>query len=175
MDSALAAGVCRHRLRRGHEVAKIGIIICDRERTCIGGKCFMAIQERAGVFRKYPKDKPLEVVGYVTCGGCPGERLERAPAMLKSYGAEEIVLASCFLAGYPPCPYLKNFIQYIQAYVGLPVVVGSHPMPTNYIESHHKAGDWDRPELQRYLDALTDDPEASLLYDSTRPGFLKTR
>ena len=81
-------------------MTKIGIIICHRERTCIGGKCFLAIQERAGVFRKYPQDEPLEVVGYMACGGCPGERLERAPAEMKKYGAEEIVLASCFLAGY---------------------------------------------------------------------------
>ena len=154
-------------------MARIGIIICHRERTCIGGKCFMAIRERAGVFRRYPKDEPLEVVGYLTCGGCPGERLERAPAMLKDYGAEEIVLASCFLAGYPPCPYLKDFIQYIEGYVGLPVIVGSHPMPTNYIDAHLKAGDWDRPDLQEYLHALTDDPQASLRYDSTRTGFLK--
>jgi predicted metal-binding protein len=160
------------RLKEGH-VAKIGIIICDRERTCIGGKCMKAVYERTGVFRKYPKDQPLEVVGYVACGGCPGERLERAPAEMKKYGAEEIVLASCFLAGYPPCPYIDNFVQYIQDYVGLPVVVGSHPMPTNYIVAHTKSGDWQKDNLQRYLQPLVDDKAASDRYDSTRPDFLK--
>jgi predicted metal-binding protein len=153
--------------------AKIGIIICNRERTCIGGKCLMAVQERAGVFRKYPKDKPLEVAGYITCGGCPGERLERAPAEMKRYGAQEIVLASCFLAGYPPCPYIENFVQYIESYVGLPVVVGSHPMPTNYIVAHEKAGDWKKANLQKYLEKLVDDKAASDRYDSTRADFLK--
>jgi len=156
-------------------VAKIGIIVCNRERTCIGGKCFMAIQERAGVFRKYPKDEPLEVVGFIACGGCPGERLERAPAEMKKYGAEEIVLASCFLAGYPPCPYLEDFIQFIEKYVGIPVIVGSHPMPTNYVNTHLAAGDWDRNGVREYLKPLTDDPEASLRYDSTRQDFLKTK
>jgi predicted metal-binding protein len=131
--------------------AKIGIIICQRERTCIGGKCFMAVQERAGVFRKYPKDKPLEVVGYLPCGGCPGERLERAPAEMKKYGAEEIVLASCFLAGYPPCLYLENFIQYIENYVGLPVTVGSHPMPSNYVKAHTKAIDCGKDIMYRNI------------------------
>jgi predicted metal-binding protein len=154
-------------------MAKVGIIICDRERTCIGGKCFMAVNERTGVFRKYPKDEPLQVVGYVACGGCPGERLEKAPAELKKYGAEEIILASCFLAGYPPCPYIENFIQYIEHYVGLPVVVGSHPMPTNYIVAHEKAGDWRKDHLQHYLRNLVDDKAASDRYDSTRPDFLK--
>ena len=65
-------------------MSKIGIIICNRERTCTGGKCFMAVKERVGVFRKYPKNEPLDVVGFITCGGCPGERLERAPADLKN-------------------------------------------------------------------------------------------
>ena len=155
-------------------MAKIGIIICHREKTCIGGKCFMAIEERAGVFRKFPKNEPLEVVGYLPCGGCPGERLERAPAEMKKYGAEEIVLASCFLAGYPPCPYLEDFIQYIENYVGLPVTVGSHPMPTNYVNAHTKAGDWERHNVQKYLEPLVDAAEASERYDSTRPNFLKT-
>ena len=153
-------------------MARIGIIICDRERTCIGGKCFMAVQERAGVFRKYPKDQPLDVVGFIPCGGCPGERLERAPAEMKKYGAEEIVLASCFFAGYPPCPYLENFISYIRDVVGLPVVVGSHPMPTNYIAAHSRAGDW-TPRHREHLREITDDPAASERYDSTRSGFLK--
>jgi predicted metal-binding protein len=156
-------------------MAKIGIIICDRERTCIGGKCFMAIQERAGAFRKYSKNEPLEIVGFITCGGCPGERLERAPSEMKKYGAEEIYLASCFLAGYPPCSYIGDFIQYIENYVKLPVVVGTHPMPTNYINTHLKAKDWDRNGVQKYLEILTDDPEASLRYDSTRPDFLKIK
>jgi len=153
-------------------MAKIGIIICDRERTCIGGKCFMAVHERAGVFRKYPKNEPLEVVGFIPCGGCPGERLERAPAEMKKYGAEEVVLASCFFAGYPPCPYLKDFITYIEKVVGVPVVVGSHPMPTNYITAHTRAGDWTQ-EHQEYLKPLVEDQSASDRYDSTRPGFLK--
>lgn len=125
-------------------MAKIGIIICNRAKTCLGAKCFMAIQERVGIFRKYPKDEPLELIGFITCGGCPGERLEHAPAEMKKYGAEEIVLASCFLAEFPTCPYLGDFIHYIEHYVGLPVVVGSHPMPTNYVNAHVTLGDWER-------------------------------
>ena len=154
-------------------MAKIGIMICDRERTCIGGKCFMAVRERAGVFSKYPKDEPLEVVGFIACGGCPGERLERTPAEMKKYGAEEIVLASCFFAGYPPCPYVDDFVQYIEHYVGLPVVLGSHPMPTNYNNAHLAAGDWERSGVMEYVEPLMADREASDHYDSTRPDFLK--
>ena len=122
-------------------MAKIGIIICDRERTRIGGKCFMAVHERA-------------------------------PAEMKKYGAEEVVLASCFFTGYPPCPYLKDFMTYIEKVVGVPVVVGSHPMPTNYITAHMRAGDWTQ-EHKEYLKLLVDDQSASDRYDSSLPGFLK--
>ena len=153
-------------------MAKIGILTCDRERTCIGGKCFLAIQERAGVFKKYPADEPLEVVGFIPCGGCPGERLEKAPAEMKRYGAEEIVLASCFLAGYPPCPYLSDFVKYIENALGIPVVVGSHPMPSNYVRLHARARDWP-DELHEHLQPLVTDNAASDRYDSTRSDFLK--
>ena len=36
-------------------------MICDRNRTCTGNKCFKSIIERDGVFSKY-KDEPVEVV-----------------------------------------------------------------------------------------------------------------
>ena len=154
-------------------MVKLGIIVCERNRTCTGGKCFMSIKDRSGAFKKYSENEPIEVVGWITCGGCPGERLESAPAEMKKYGAQVIHLASGFLAGYPPCPYIHNFIQYIENHVGLPVVVGTHPMPKNYIYNHEAAGDWNRLELREFLEPLIKDKKASLQYDSTQPDFLK--
>ena len=148
-------------------------MICDRNRTCTGNKCFMSIREREGAFAQYPKDKPIEVVGFIACGGCPGERLEFSPADMKKYGAEVIHLATCFLAGYPACPYIGDFIQHIEKVVGLPVVIGTHPMPQNYIDAHEKAGDWERYDVRKYLNGLVEDREASQKYDSTRPDFLR--
>ena len=154
-------------------MVKIGMMICDRNRTCTGNKCFMSIGERDGAFSQYLNDEPIEVVGFIACGGCPGERLEFSPADMKKYGAERIHLATCFLAGYPVCPYINDFIKYIENVVGLPVVVGTHPMPQNYIDAHEKAGDWDRDDVRRYLKGLVEDREASHKYDSTRPNFLQ--
>ena len=150
-------------------MVKVGIMICDRNRKCTGNKCFMSIRERDGAFVKYPEDEPIDVVGFIACGGCPGERLEFSPADMKKYGAEVIHLASCFLAGYPACPYIGDFVQYIENYVGLPVIVGSHPMPQNYIDFHEKAGDWEGYE--EYLENVLGDPEGAHKYDSTRPDY----
>jgi predicted metal-binding protein len=156
-------------------MVKVGIMICDRNRKCTGNKCFMSIRERDGAFAGYLENEPIDVVGFIPCGGCPGERLEFSPADMKKYGAEVIHLASCFLAGYPACPYIGDFVNYIEKYVGLPVVVGSHPMPQNYINAHEEYGDWDRDGVRDYLKNVLGDREAALKYDSTQPDFLKEK
>jgi predicted metal-binding protein len=154
-------------------MVKVGIMICDRNRKCTGNKCFRAINERDGVFKDIAEDEPIEVVGWMACGGCPGERLEFAPADMKKFGAEVIYLASCYLAGYPVCPYIRDHKTYIENVVELPVVVGTHPMPQNYIDAHEKTGDWDRDDAREFLKNVTGDPEAARKFDSTRPDFLK--
>jgi predicted metal-binding protein len=133
----------------------------------------MAIRDRDGSFSQYPKNELIEVVGFISCGGCPGERLEYSPADMKKYGAEVIHLATGYLAGYPACPYLEDHIKYIENYVGLPVVVGTHPMPQNYIDAHNNMGDWERDNIHDYLRGLVENRKASEKYDSTRSGFLK--
>ena len=60
------------------EKVKVGIIICDRYRTCAGGKCFSSLQNREGAFSIY-KNQDIEIAGFKTCGGCPGGNIEYAP------------------------------------------------------------------------------------------------
>jgi predicted metal-binding protein len=121
---------------------KIGIIICDRYQSCGGGKCFRSVRERTGGFARYPKDEPLEVVGFSNCGGCPGGNIEYVPEEMKKNGAEAIHLATGFIVGYPPCPYIKQFQQFIESKYGVPVVVGTHPIPLKYYEAHQKLPYW---------------------------------
>ena len=117
---------------------KIGIIICDRYRSCAGGKCFRAARERAGGFSRYPASEPLEVVGFTGCGGCPGGNVEYAPAELVKNGAEAIHLATGLVVGYPPCPWKGYFKDYIEARYGVPVVIGTHPIPQKYLHGHEQ-------------------------------------
>lgn len=83
------------------EGVKIGIIICDRYRSCADGKCFRALRERVGAFSIY-KNKDVEVVGYTTCGGCPGGNIEYAPEEMKKNGADIILLATGFVVASRP-------------------------------------------------------------------------
>ena len=115
---------------------KIGIIICDRYRSCAGGKCFRAAREREGGFARYASDEQLEIVGFTTCGGCPGGNIEYAPEEMLKNGVEAIHLATGFLVGYPPCPSTEYFRHFIETRYKIPVVVGTHPIPEKYRVAH---------------------------------------
>ena len=73
---------------------KIGIIICDRYRMCAGGKCIRSLKNKEGAFSIYDDGKELELVGYTTCGGCPGGNIEYAPEEMIKNGAQVIHLAT---------------------------------------------------------------------------------
>jgi predicted metal-binding protein len=126
----------------------IGIIICDRYRSCGGGKCFRAAREREGAFACYPKDEPLEIVGYSTCGGCPGGNIEYVPEEMIKNGARAIHLATGLVVGYPPCPHLDYFIDFIPKRFGVPVEVGTHPIPEKYRRMHRRLPSWSIVQTQ---------------------------
>lgn len=145
---------------------RIGIIICDRYQTCGGGKCFRALRERCGAFSIYPPDEVVEIVGYSTCGGCPGGNVEYVPAEMKKNGAEVIHLATGFVVGYPPCPYIKQFKAFIETAYGLPVVVGTHPIPRKYMDVHARLPFWAESGLKELIQPLVDEsPEIKGSYD----------
>jgi predicted metal-binding protein len=116
---------------------KIGIIICDRYRDCAGGKCFRSARERVGAFSRYPADEPLEIVGYTSCGGCPGGNIEYTPEEMLKNGVEAIHLATGLVVGYPPCPWLDYFKDFIETKYEVPVVLGTHPVPEHYAKTHY--------------------------------------
>ncbi len=132
-------------------MTKIGIIICDRYSNCAGGKCFRSLREKVGAFKRYEGEE-VEVVGYTTCGGCPGGNIETAPEEMKENGAEVIHLATGLLVGYPPCPYIDHFKNFIEDKFGLEVVLGTHPIPQSYIETHGDLGTWDSSEWEKKLE-----------------------
>lgn len=146
------------------ETIKIGIIICDRYRSCAGGKCFRALGERAGAFTAYA-GKDVEVVGFTTCGGCPGGNVETAPEEMKKNGAEIVHLATGLLVGYPPCPRIDYFLKFIPEKFGLRVAVGTHPIPQKYWLIHQKLHTWHGPHWDSLLRLTMANPEARLAYD----------
>ena len=126
----------------------IGMIICARYQSCGGGKCFRALRERCGAFSRYAADESVEIVGYSSCGGCPGGNVEYVPAEFVKNGCDVIHLATGLVVGYPPCPYIRQFKTFIEKQYGLPVIVGTHPIPLKYWETHNKLTHWDETGMR---------------------------
>ncbi|RLB75227.1 MAG: CGGC domain-containing protein [Deltaproteobacteria bacterium] len=143
---------------------RIGIIICDRYRRCAGGKCLRAMRNREGAFERY-KDREVELVGYTTCDGCPGGNIEYAVDEMKANGAEVIHLATGLIVGYPPCPYISYFKDYITKKYGLEVVYGTHPIPEKYLKVHKELGTWESAEWQEIIGPTMTDEKTRLAYD----------
>jgi len=120
------------------------------------------MQERTGAFDAYARDEPLEVVGYSSCGGCPGGNVEYVPEEMIKNGAEVIHLATGLVVGYPPCPYLDYFKQFIEQRYRVPVVIGTHPIPEKYRRVHKGLQSW--PTLEKH-GALMATQEVRRAYD----------
>ena len=144
---------------------KIGIIICDRYRTCAGGKCFRAMKNREGAFSIYKKDEQLEIVGYTTCGGCPGGNIEYAPEGMIKNGAQVIHFATGMVVGYPPCPYIEYFRDFIEKKYGIKVIIGTHPIPEKYYTVHKKLGTWKKSQWKEIIKPTLTDKKTRLFYD----------
>jgi predicted metal-binding protein len=147
-------------------MTKIAIIICARYKDCGGGKCFRALRERVGAFSIYPAQEPVEIVGYTTCGGCPGGNVEYAPAEFKKNGATAIHLATGLVVGYPPCPNIRRFKAFIETAYGLPVVIGTHPIPQKYMDVHARLPFWRESNMEELAQPLFQEaPEIKAAYN----------
>ncbi len=130
---------------------KVAIIVCDRYKNCAGGKCFRALENREGAFDIYDATTPLEIAGYTSCGGCPGGNIEYTPEEMKKNGVEAIHFATGFLVGYPPCPHISIFKNYIESRFDIPVITGTHPIPQKYFIEHKKLKTWNSAEWEKFI------------------------
>ena len=146
------------------EKTKIGIIICDRYRTCAGGKCFRSLRNREGAFSRY-KNREVEIVGYTTCDGCPGGNVEYAVEEMKANGAEVLHLATGLVVGYPPCPHITYFRDFVETKYGIQVVYGTHPIPQKYFDIHERLETWDDSEWQDIIRPTLADEVTRLSYN----------
>jgi predicted metal-binding protein len=89
------------------------------EDMCPGYTDFKVIREKRGAFENIEGD--IEIIGFNSCGGCPGKKaVTRALKMVK-LGADTIVLASCIMKGTPigfPCPYAQKMKEAIAKKLG---------------------------------------------------------
>ena len=96
-------------MERDFNMMKAGIIRCQQtEDICPGDTDFKVALAGQGAFAE---TGPVEIIGFVSCGGCPGKKvLQRAKLFIRK-GVDCIVLASCMSKGSPigfPCPHFQQ-------------------------------------------------------------------
>jgi predicted metal-binding protein len=143
---------------------KIGIIICERYKNCAGGKCFRALKKREGAFDIYDNQE-IELAAFTTCGGCPGGNIEYTPEEMKKNGVQKIHFATGMIVGYPPCPYIAHFKEFIEKKYDIDVVVGTHPIPEIYYETHKELGTWKSAEWQEIIQPALNNKETREAYN----------
>jgi len=104
---------------------KVGIIRClQTEDYCPASTCLAIAKSKGGIFKE--AQGSVEVVGVVSCGGCPGKRTAMRAKELVRRGADTIALASCIFEGTPigfPCPNANLIKQVVTDAVGSEVAV----------------------------------------------------
>lgn len=109
---------------------KIGVIRCmQTEDMCPGGTCFASIKNKKFAFEQLAGE--LEVVGWNTCGGCPGKKIVPRVLGMVQRGAEAIVLASCMTKGTPigfVCPHVEQIKEVVKKHLpqGILLIEYSH-------------------------------------------------
>ncbi|HBQ25880.1 MAG TPA: hypothetical protein DD791_05765 [Syntrophomonas sp.] len=105
---------------------RIAVVRCETvSEVCPGVACFKAFNQRKLNFKDYGPD--AEIVGFFTCGGCPGRRISRLVDNLKKYGLDAVHLSSCMLLKdtYPACPLIEEIKKNLEL-KGVKVVEGTH-------------------------------------------------
>ena len=142
--------------KRVHQTPLLGIVI----------ECFRSMREHTGGFSVYPKDEELMLVGYSYCGGCPGGNIEYVPEEMIKNGAEVIHLATGLVVGYPPCPWISEFKEFIKNKYKIPVVLGTHPIPLKYYNTHKNLSFWKKMKMDSLAEKLMrEDKNVMALYD----------
>ncbi len=99
---------------------KVGIIRCRQtEDMCPGTTDFKIIREKKCAFAEVEGE--IEIIGMISCGGCPGKRAVARAAEMVKRGADTIVLASCVTRGNPigmPCPHANTIKEAIAKKLG---------------------------------------------------------
>ena len=106
------------------EKKKAGIIRCRQtEDLCPGTVDFKVSSKGLGAFKN---TGPVEIIGFISCGGCPGKRAVARAENLVKRGAEVIAFTSCISKGTPigvPCPHFQQLLTAVKKKVGPEVQV----------------------------------------------------
>ena len=84
--------------------------------------------------------------------------------MIKN-GVQFIHLATGLIVGYPPCPYIHTFKDFLEKRYDVKVVIGTHPIPQKYLDMHRHLKTWDNPVWKPLLESTMSDEKTRIAYN----------
>ena len=97
------------------------------EAYCPGTSDFKAIRKKSGAFADVEGD--INLIGFTSCGGCPGKKAALRARELVKLGVDTIAFASCIGQGRPigfPCPFAAKMQALVEKEAGENVKVLDH-------------------------------------------------
>ncbi len=90
--------------------------------------CLSDMRKRRGIFERYPIEEPLELIGIVSCAGCPTlaapEKILKKVRSLAEFKLDALHFSFCLTA---VCPFIKQYQKVIKKeYPDLEIVLGTH-------------------------------------------------
>ncbi|MBI9083661.1 MAG: CGGC domain-containing protein [Desulfobacterales bacterium] len=112
-------------------MARIGIITCancTQNTHCASVVCLGDMRKRRGFFEKYPKEESLDLIGMITCAGCPTlaapEKILPRVEAIAAYKADALHFSYCMTA---LCPFINQYTAVVaKAFPNLDLVMGTH-------------------------------------------------
>jgi len=112
-------------------MARIGILTCSNctgELDCASVVCLGDLRKRKGFFSDYPPEEKLDLIGIISCTGCPTvgapEKILRRVRSIAEFKVNVIHFSYCMTA---VCPFKEKYVSVIQnAYPDIKLVMGTH-------------------------------------------------
>ncbi len=116
-------------------MARIGILTCSnctQDSNCASVVCLGDLRRRRGLFKDYPQDEPLDLIGIISCAGCPTlaapEKILKRVRAVAAYRLDALHLSFCMVN---LCPFIKTYAALIKReFPGINIVMGTH-QPTD--------------------------------------------
>lgn len=111
---------------------KVLIVGCQKtmNEICVGcSRCMVGFNRREGAFELYDGED-AELIGLLSCGGCPGQSIVMRLAQMKLWNAPmneqptKLHVAPCLDLH---CPYAETIVGKIKKVAGIDVIRGAHP------------------------------------------------
>ncbi|MEJ2184115.1 MAG: CGGC domain-containing protein [Nitrospirota bacterium] len=112
-------------------MARIGILTCSNatgELGCSSASCLADLRKRRGAFARYAEGERVDLVGIISCAGCPTlagpEKLLARVRGLTGFRVDAIHLANCVKAF---CPFREKYVRALrEAFPDIEIIPGTH-------------------------------------------------